>query len=695
MKRNTKRISRFLALLTAGMLIIPLVSAGFAAALPALPAHAEQEWSEEYYRVYDTTGDLTHMEQEDLEEMCAATREEYGVDLALLAVNAEDLPEESAWESAQAYYRDSEYGVGENRDGFLVIVEADTGRGHIYVFGDASRKVPQDYLDYVAGNIPGYKDQYGVYGMMYAGAKSLRNYMEEHPDGVPATPVFSSDGAAAAGSQGGVFANDIAAAAVAGAEDGDIDEEFLESEFGDGYDDDEYGDDYGDEPWAAENAEAGEEQAANTENIGADLAAAALPDWFPDDPANFEKFHDETAPRVVDLADIFSDEDEAEMEERLAEIREEVQRDIVVYTDVTSYGFGEAVWSADFYDFNGYGIGDEFEGACLFINMDPNDRGWWVCCTGPDTRNLYSELYANQMDDELYEYMAAGEYTEGVKTWIETFRRLYVKGMPYAPEWMPDRDEDWERTHNSELPRIADDAGLFTEEEIAGLTEKAKSISDKYGIDVAVATTDSAGGMYLYDYAEKYYRYNGLGFGDDYDGLLLVMARNGYGSECEVYASGKGADKMTDVNRSRLLSFCESDLASGNSYRAADGWLNNVRHMEKTGRVSRSLLYWLLTSLGGLAAGSAVGGVSLGGAKSRMAVPKPQVNADRYVVPDSLRVRKAGDQYLRSRKTRTYIPPAQDKSSHSSGGSSGHSTFSSSYSGHHSSTTHSGSGRKF
>ena len=117
--------------------------------------------------------------------------------------------------------------------------------------------------------------------------------------------------------------------------------------------------------------------------------------------------------------------------------------------------------------------------------------------------------------------------------------------------------------------------------------------------------------------------------------------------------------------------------------------------MERTGRVSRSLLYWLLTSLGGLAAGSAVGGVSLGGAKSRMAVPKPQVNADRYVVPDSLRVRKAGDQYLRSRKTRTYIPPAQDKSSHSSGGSSGHSTFSSSYSGHHSSTTHSGSGRKF
>ena len=689
MKKSMKRISRLLALLTAGMLIIPVVSAGFLAALPALPAHAEQEWSEEYFRVYDPTGDLTHMEQKDLEEMCANTRQEYQVDLALLAVNSEDLDEETAWESAQAYYRDSEYGYGENRDGFLVIVEADTGRGHIYVFGDASRKIPQDYLDYVAGNIPGYREKYGVYGMMYAAAKSLRDYMGEHPEGVPATPAFPSNGTDTAGSQGGVFANEIAGAAAAAGlttDEGGSEEDDFWDEF-----DDEFDDDSDDDFWADEDEESGSEGEAD--EIGEDLAAAALPAWFPEDPSTFEKFHDEKAPRVVDLADIFSDEDEAQMEQRLAEIRKELDRDIVVYTDVTSYGFGEAVWSADFYDFNGYGCGDDYEGACLFICMDPNDRGWWVCCTGPDTRNLYSELYANQIDDELYGYMAAGEYAEGVKTWIETFRRLYVKGMPYAPEWMPDRDEEWERTHNSELPRISDDAGCFTEDEIAKLTEKAKKLSDRYGIDVAITTTDSAGGMYLYDYAEKYYRYNGLGLGDDYDGLLLVMAGRGYDSQCEVYASGKGAEKLSDVNRNRLVSFCEDDLSSGKFFQAADGWLGNVDHMERTGRVSRSPIYWLLTTIGGLLAGSAVGGVSLGGAKSRMAVPKPQVNADRYVLPDSLRVRKVRDHYLRSSTTRTYIPPAENKSS-SSSSSSGHSSYSSSYSGH-SGTTHSGSGRKF
>jgi hypothetical protein len=172
------------------------------------------------------------------------------------------------------------------------------------------------------------------------------------------------------------------------------------------------------------------------------------------------------------------------------------------------------------------------------------------------------------------------------------------------------------------------------------------------------------------------------------------MFRNGgYNGHTDMYASGTGLKKLTDVNRDRLLGFAEDDANAGKYYSSASGWLSNVAHMEKTGRVSRSLFYWLMTLVMGSGLGSIFGGVSLGGAKARMKVPKPQVNADRYVMPDSLRVRKVRDHYLRSSTTRTYIPPAENKSS-SSSSSSGHSSYSSSYSGH-SGTTHSGSGRKF
>ena len=115
--------------------------------------------------------------------------------------------------------------------------------------------------------------------------------------------------------------------------------------------------------------------------------------------------------------------------------------------------------------------------------------------------------------------------------------------------------------------------------------------------------------------------------------------------------------------------------------------------MEKTGRVPRSMFYWLVQLVLGTGLGSVFGGFSLGRAKANMKVPKPQVNADRYLVPGSLQVAAMRDYLTGTNTSRRYVPPVQ-KSSGGGGGSSGGSTFHSSYHGS-SGQTHSGSGRKF
>ena len=112
----------------------------------------------------------------------------------------------------------------------------------------------------------------------------------------------------------------------------------------------------------------------------------ALPAWYPKDPLSFPFYHDEKAPRVIDIADIFSGEEEQQMEARLAELRTSLGKDIVILADVSTYGLSRSVYAADFYDFNGYGIGPDREGVCLMICMEPGNRGWWCCCTGPVTR---------------------------------------------------------------------------------------------------------------------------------------------------------------------------------------------------------------------------------------------------------------------------------------------------------------------
>ena len=133
-------------------------------------------------------------------------------------------------------------------------------------------------------------------------------------------------------------------------------------------------------------------------------AGKELPAWYPADPEHFTFYHDEAAPRVVDNADILSAQEEQKLESRLAQFRTELNRDLVIYTDTSSYGLGHDIMAADIFDFNGYGCTDQYEGACLFVCMDPNDRGFYTSAFGPDSRALYTYDAANELDDVLYDY---------------------------------------------------------------------------------------------------------------------------------------------------------------------------------------------------------------------------------------------------------------------------------------------------
>ncbi|MCR5370001.1 MAG: TPM domain-containing protein [Clostridium sp.] len=648
-----KRMIRLLSLI--------LVLLLFAGAVPAYAA----DWNEDYYRASDMSGELTDAERNDLDAMCIEIMKEQKVDVTLLALRPEDYEGSSFEDVADTHYTASRYGYGANADGFLMVCDAETGEAEIFTYGNAAERIPEDYLEFIEGTIPGYREQYGVYGMMYAAAKHISKYLEEHPEGAAAAPVQAGQAedlsAEIAQAEGGA----AAAAGAAGAA--------------------------GSGSGAEMPTESYTDMAGNV-HVG---PGTGKPAWYPVEPQNFTRYQDASASRVVDAADLFTDAEEQKMEQRLAEIRGEIGRDIVIYTDSSAYGFEHNILAADFYDFNGYGMGDDFEGACLLICMDPEDRGFYTVCTGEETKALYTEEFANQMDDVLYEYMVNGQYGDGAADWIENFYTLYTKGMPFPPEWYDPDYTDAARTNNASAPRIDDTAGLFTADEIQKLTDQAKKISDKYGLDVVVHTAESPAGLSPYEYAELYYKQCGYGFGDNYDGIVLTMFRDGgYNGHTDMYASGTGLKKLTDVNRDRLLGFAEDDANAGKYYSSASGWLSNVAHMEKTGRVSRSLFYWLMTLVMGSGLGSIFGGVSLGGAKARMKVPKPQVNADRYLVPGSLRVAAmGGDHLINTRTDRRYVPPAP-KSSDRGGGSSGGSTFHSSFSGS-SGTSHSGSGRKF
>ena len=297
--------------------------------------------------------------------------------------------------------------------------------------------------------------------------------------------------------------------------------------------------------------------------------------------------------------------------------------------------------------------------------------------------------------------MKEGNYFDGVKGWIENFHTLYTQGTPIPPKWLPKDGVLPEPFQDADAERIVDDAGAFETDEIERLKDLAEEIGEEYDLDIAVHTawSVSAIGMRPEDYAEKFYRCMGYGKGKKNDGLLLVIFhKKGYdGSNARfgvMYANGAGKDKLTQVNRDRLMGFVDDEISheTDNSFYAAKQWIEQVGHMQKTGRVPRSFLYWAWITFCGIISGLIFGGSSLSGAKKRMATPEIATNADQYLISESMQI-QSSDVFLRRSSTRRYSPITTSSGS-SSSSSGGRSSYSGSY---HSSSggSHSGSGRSF
>ena len=671
LRKVTMSASRKLRLPVLLLLLVSLVLAS------AMTSRADELWTENYYRALDTTEQLSEAERDSIDRECIDLMKNYGVDFACLSLAPEHHDETSFRELAEEYYTEWEFGYGESKDGFFFLFDAASGEGEIIPFGNAGEKIPESYLQTIVQNSLKFYDTYGIHGVMYGGVRYTALYLQDHA-GDKASGTVGTEAAVTetAGTEAAV--TETSGTETAGTQTAVTETAGTETA--------------GTRPDKSDPAVALASGDTNR-RVG---EGSDLPAWYLADPALFVPFHDETASRVVDDADIFTDEEEARMEERVGEIRKELDRDIVVYTNKSACGMDHSIMAADFYDFNGYGCGDDFEGVCLYVCMDPEDRGWWVACTGPDTKGLYTEDIANDIDDALFEFMVDGEYGAGVLDWIENFRMLYVKGDPFAPDWYPERGAKApERFHDSSAPRVVDDSGILTEEQLQDLRDYAKKISDKYGLDVVVNIAPRSGNLTREEYAKLFYEYNGYGLGDDYDGILLtVFKRQGYQSDNCLYASGKGLEKLTEVNRERLRGFVQDGMDGGNYHFTLKRFLQQTDHMERTGRVPRSLIYWIFMTVLSAVSGVIVGGISLFKASLRMAVPKMQENADAYLVPGSLIVKNLGEVFLGSSTTSKYIPPVSRSSGGGSSSSSGRSSYRSSYSGS-SGRSHSGSGRRF
>jgi uncharacterized membrane protein YgcG len=247
---------------------------------------------------------------------------------------------------------------------------------------------------------------------------------------------------------------------------------------------------------------------------------ATLPPWYPEDVDAFESFQDSERSRVVDFADILTEEQETELKERIADISSKIGTDIVVVTDNSDYDLGMQKYLTDFYEFNGYGLGSDYEAMCLFIHTGGYNQDLYPAGFGKKGLSIddkfHLKFYNNSHSD-----IKNKRYYEGIIKWMDAIVNTYTKGFPDAPYWYPtlEERENFQRAHNPYAPRVYDtfeNSAAFDTSQLNILEKKASEIAEKYGVDVVIHTAQNSSGLPSDKYEEDFYKYLGYGLGDDH-----------------------------------------------------------------------------------------------------------------------------------------------------------------------------------
>ena len=120
---------------------------------------------------------------------------------------------------------------------------------------------------------------------------------------------------------------------------------------------------------------------------------------------------------VVDNAGLLSYDEEEVIQEKIEKLRNTYRIDFVVYTTDEYYPGDVKYDAADFYDYNGYGVGSENEGVMLYVNM--YNREYFILTTGDYTIYSLTDYALDQMYDVLGHHLSNGDYYEAVDQFLD------------------------------------------------------------------------------------------------------------------------------------------------------------------------------------------------------------------------------------------------------------------------------------
>jgi uncharacterized protein len=135
--------------------------------------------------------------------------------------------------------------------------------------------------------------------------------------------------------------------------------------------------------------------------------------------------------RIVDNAGLLSASEKAKLTAMIDAVSNGYRFDLVIVTEKSIDGASLMEYADDFFDYNGYGFGDNFDG-CLFI-LVIDEREFWFSSTGKGNKIL--ESYAGvKLEQDVIKYLKEDRYFDAYLSYVENwelFLQLEAVGRNY------------------------------------------------------------------------------------------------------------------------------------------------------------------------------------------------------------------------------------------------------------------------
>lgn len=145
------------------------------------------------------------------------------------------------------------------------------------------------------------------------------------------------------------------------------------------------------------------------------------------------------AANIVDDADLLTTEEEGALEAKTSEIETDYGFDIVIVTVDSTDGKSIEAFADDYYDFNGYGYGDTYDGMIFVIDMSERAFTTSTCGNGI---YLFSDYTLDNIHDTVIPYLSDEEYFTAFSEYISLAEYVLYSAYTQASQPVPDYEEE-------------------------------------------------------------------------------------------------------------------------------------------------------------------------------------------------------------------------------------------------------------